>query len=136
MRFNRKWVYGAFLAAVLAINLFLTLQSSADTSKLSEGLRQWLLRFGLRSDPHSFRSNAHLAAFFVIGVAMALFGRECGWKWSLIFAIGCGLGLLDEGIKILLPTREFDWVDLLKDWIGEGLGIFAVWIEKEWRSSL
>ncbi len=31
------------------------------------------------------------------------------------------IALIDEGIKILLPTREFDVVDLLKDWIGIGL---------------
>ena len=32
-------------------------------------------------------------------------------------AAGTG-GLIDESIKVLLPTREFDFVDLVKDWVG------------------
>ena len=43
-------------------------------------------------------------------------------------ALGCGFGLLDESIKLLLPTRELDVVDLLKDWVGIGLGTAAVWM--------
>lgn len=32
--------------------------------------------------------------------------------------IGCVFGLLDELIKIALPTREFDGIDLIKDFVG------------------
>jgi VanZ family protein len=35
----------------------------------------------------------------------------------VILAVGAGVGLLDEGIKIFLPTRGFDVVDLAKDCI-------------------
>lgn len=41
-------------------------------------------------------------------------------------AVGCCVGLVDESIKVLLPTREFDFVDLVKDWVGIGLAAFAV----------
>ena len=45
----------------------------------------------------------------------------------MILAAGCCVGLIDEGIKVLLPTREFDFVDLVKDWVGI---IFAIIIGK------
>ena len=41
----------------------------------------------------------------------------------MIILIGCGIGLIDESIKVQLPTREFDFVDLVKDWGGI---IFAI----------
>ena len=86
--------------------------------KLSEGLRLWLERFGLKSDFHSIRSNAHLVLYFLFGITLCLYGKECGWSWWVIILIGCGIGLIDESIKVLLPTREFDFVDLVKDWVG------------------
>ena len=35
-------------------------------------------------------------------------------------------GLLDESIKILLPTREFSAVDLVKDFIGAGIAFEVI----------
>lgn len=115
---QKKTIYGALLIAILALNLFLTLQSPEGTVGLSEGLRHWLERFGFFTDFHTFRSNAHLVMFFVFGVILSLFGRTCGWSWWVILAAGCCVGLIDESIKVLLPTREFDFVDLVKDWVG------------------
>ena len=43
-------------------------------------------------------------------------------------ALGCGFGRLDEGIKVLLATREFDIVDIVKDWVGVWLGTVAMWM--------
>ena len=114
----RKKVYGILLITAALTILLLTLQDSAGTVKLSEGLRLWLERFGLKSDFHSFRSNAHLVLYFLFGIVLCLYGRECGWNWWVIILIGCGIGLIDESIKVLLPTREFDFVDLVKDWVG------------------
>ena len=113
----KKIIYGILLIAVVVI-LLLTLQDAAGTVKLSEGLRLWLERFGLESDFHIFRSNAHLVLYFLFGIVLCLYGRECGWSWWVILAVGCCVGLIDEGIKVLLPTREFDFVDLVKDWVG------------------
>ncbi len=39
---------------------------------------------------------------------------------------GNGGGLMDEAIKILLPTREFDAVDLVKDCIGVAIAVGIV----------
>ena len=119
----KKKVYGFLLIVAALTILLLTLQDAAGTVKLSEGLRLWLERFGLKSDFHSFRSNAHLVLYFLFGIVLCLYCRECGWSWWVILAVGCGIGLIDEGIKVLLPTREFDFVDLVKDWVGVAVAV-------------
>ena len=129
----KKRVYGILLAAAVIAILLLTFQDSAGTVRLSEGLRLWLERFGLKSDFHSIRSNAHLVLYFLFGIVLCLYGRECGWRWWVILFVGCCVGLIDEGIKVLLPTREFDFVDLVKDWAGICLATFVVWIIKRWK---
>jgi len=48
----------------------------------------------------------------------------------LIILIGCGIGLVDESIKMLLPTREFDFVDLVKDWVGVTAAMLVIWLIK------
>ena len=45
-------------------------------------------------------------------------------------AVGCCVGLIDEGIKVLLPTREFDFVDLVKDWVGVVAAMLVIWLTK------
>ena len=119
----KKRVYGILLAAAVIAILLLTFQDSAGTVRLSEGLRLWLERFGIHSDFHSFRSNAHLVEYFLFGLILTLFGRECGWSWWVILVVGAGIGLIDEGIKVLIPTREFDVIDLVKDWIGVAVAV-------------
>lgn len=119
----KKIIYGILLIAAVIAILFLTFQDSAGTVRLSEGLRLWLERFGVHSDFHSFRSNAHLVLYFIFGLILTLFGRKFGWSWWMILAVGVGVGLIDESIKVLLPTREFDVVDLIKDWIGVAVAV-------------
>ena len=121
----KKIVYGILLVAAVLTILLLTFQDAAGTVKLSEGLRLWLERFGVHSDFHSFRSNAHLVLYFIFGLILTLFGRECGWSWWVILVVGAGVGLIDESIKVLLPTREFDVVDLIKDWVGVAVAIIT-----------
>ena len=124
---NRKRrIYGALFILILLTNLFLTLQKPEHTVALSEGVRLWLEQFGIHSDFHSFRSNAHLLAFFLLGLPLALYGRERGWKWWVIILIGCTIGILDEGIKEFLPTREFDVMDLMRDSAGIGAAVLLM----------
>ena len=73
--------YSILLICVIATMLFLTFQDSAGTVKLSEGIRIWVEQFGIKTDFHSFRSNAHLVVYFVFGIVLSLFGREHGFKW-------------------------------------------------------
>ena len=126
MRITKKIIYGLILIALLIINLFLTLQSPEGTVRLSEGVRLWLENFGMHSDFHSLRSNTHLVIYFVLGVVLTLYGRENGWKWWVIVLIGCGIGVVDEGIKVLLPTREFDVFDLIRDFVGVAVAVGIV----------
>ena len=64
--------------------------------------------------------------FFTLGLILSLYGKESGWRWYIVLAVGCGFGLLDEGMKIWLPTREFDVFDLMKDWIGVAVAMLVV----------
>lgn len=122
----KKRVYGILLIAAAFTIFLLTLQDVAGTVKLSEGLRLWLGRFGLKSDFHSVRSNAHFVLYFLFGITLCLYGKECGWSWWVIILIGCGIGLIDESLKVLLPTREFDFVDLVKDWVGVAAAMLVI----------
>ena len=126
----KKVVYGILLIAATLTIFLLTFQDAAGTVRLREGLRLWLERFGLKSDFHSIRSNAHLVLYFLFGIVLCLYGRECGWSWWVVLAVGCCVGLIDEGIKVLLPTREFDFVDLVKDWVGVVAAKLVIWLTK------
>lgn len=128
---NRRKVYGILLTGILLLNAFLTFQSAEGTVNLSEGLRLWLEQFGFKSDFHSFRSDAHLVMFFLIGSFLGLFCREIDWPWKLIVMIGFLVGCIDEGIKVILPTREFDLLDLFKDWLGLGIAFLALIIKEQ-----
>ena len=120
-----KKVYGILLAAAVITILLLTFQDAEGTVRLSEGLRHLLEQFGLEMTFHGIRSNAHLVVYFILGVVLTLYGRECGWKWWIIVLAGCLFGVFDEGIKVFLPTREFDALDLMRDWIGIALAVGA-----------
>lgn len=52
---------------------------------------------------------------------MLAFGASRGWKIPISLIVCGAIALLDESIKVLLPTREFDVIDLVKDWVGIGL---------------
>lgn len=131
---KKKTVFGIILIAVSAAIFLLTFQDSAGTVKLSETFRQWFEKTGIHSDFHSFRSNAHLVVYFILGVALSLYGNEAGWKWWVIILAGCGFGLMDEAIKILLPTREFDAVDLVKDCIGVVIAVGIVMLIRKGKT--
>ena len=125
----KKTIYGLLLAAVTAAILFLTFQDAPGTVKLSESVRLWFESFfGIKSNFHSFRSNAHLVEYFLLGVVLTLYGIEAGWRWWMILLVGAGFGLVDEVIKVLLPTREFDVVDLVKDFAGVWVGVGVVYL--------
>ena len=120
--------YSILLICVIATMLFLTFQDSAGTVKLSEGIRIWVEQFGIKTDFHSFRSNAHLVVYFVFGIVLSLFGREHGFKWWIVLLVGAGFGLIDESLKVLLPTREFEASDLIRNWIGVSMSILVTQI--------
>ena len=110
-----------FLCLVIITVLALTLQSAEGTTVLSETVRLLLENAGVAVESHTLRSNIHILEYFVVGVAVIIFGNNREWKlWNCII-VAAAIGLIDEALKIGLPTREFDPMDLLKDFIGIGL---------------
>ena len=104
--------------------MFLTFQGPAQTTRFSETVREWT---GYKGDSVHFRSDINYVEYFIVGLVVAVFGLSMGWKAWKPEVIGCGFGLLDEVIKIALPTREFGSVDLIKDFIGVWVAVAIVY---------
>ncbi len=105
----------------------LTCQTPEQTKALSNGLRDWLNEHGLTVLSKDLRKNIHVIEYFILGIVLGLFGHLHGWKlWKTLLA-GYATGLLDEGIKVFLPTREFDSGDLIRDVIGISIGVLLIW---------
>ena len=121
---NKRW--GILVLIVIAIIFYLTFQSPSQTMGLSEGVRGWLASHGIFLDSSTVRSNAHLPEYILLGISLCLF---VGWKKALLF--GPLVGIIDEVIRIPLPTRHFDIIDLLKDFAGVILGVLLVVILKK-----
>ncbi len=106
---------------VIALIFYLTFQTPSQTMRMSEGFRAWLAnKLGIVMGSSDVRSNAHLPEYFALGFTLCLW---LGWKKSLW--VGSLIGLIDETIKIILPTRHFDLIDLIKDIIGVAAGILV-----------
>lgn len=73
-------------------------------------------------DGHWFRTLAHIPEYFLLGTSVAIaFSNK-----KLCLVICVLVGLLDELVKIWLPGREFDPIDLCFDIIGAATGIAFV----------
>lgn len=126
-----KKVSIVLLVLVVCGVLFLTFQGPKQTTYLSETVREWV---GYKGDSVHFRSDVHYVEYFIVGLVVAVFGLSMRWKFWISGFIGCGFGLLDEVIKIALPTREFGPVDLIKDfvgiWVAVGLVCGVRWLSR------
>ncbi len=128
----------AFIPVVIVavIILLLTLQSAEGTVGLSEGFRNWLVsvcdRFGWDTfrgwidSPVAIRRLGHVIEFFLLGLAAAISARKK--KFALLLCM-C-ISVADQVIKIYVPGRHFDWVDLGFDAMGYVIGSSMVWIVK------
>lgn len=119
----KRKIAAVFLILAILMVLFFTFQDAEGTTSLSESVRIWLENQGMKIESHALRSNVHILEYFVLGLAVLVFGSSRGWKLGTCILLGCLIGLIDEGIKVLLPTREFDVIDLIKDWVGIVLAI-------------
>ena len=119
------------LAALVLLTIFaLTLQTPSQTMAESSRVQEWLIEFFERMghapawiyDMHEVRSRAHIPEYFALAAALFIALRSSaarpGVCAALSFLISSLTGLLDETLKIFLPTREFDARDLLFDVIG------------------
>ena len=117
-----------FLVLAIAMILFFTLQNPLASYELSMSLRDWLAEHGIDIEYVTLRTNAHLVEYFILGVALTVYAKGRGYKWWILLVTGCGIGVLDELVKILLPGREFGGGDLVRDFIGVGIAVFIGWL--------
>ncbi len=118
---RKKLVWGGLTAIIICGIFALTFQSSEGTMMLSESTRKLLATMGLKMSGQSLRSNVHIIMYLLLGAALVLFGRSVRWKPWMTILIGCAIGLMDESVKVFLPGREFDIIDLMKDYLGIGI---------------
>ena len=118
-----KKVFSGFLLLLSAV-FFLALQGPKETTDLSNRAWQAAQRIGYTGTPQQIRSDIHLMIYFMVGLAAILFCKAMGWKLWIGLVAACIIGLLEETLKICLPTREFSWIDAVKDCIGAGIAFF------------
>ena len=123
---KQQIILGLILVAVIALVFFLTFQGPRETISLSEMVRAWAIRLGYNGDPLKFRSDFHIVEYFVVGIASAIFAKGMNWRAWIPGIFASTIGLLDETIKIFLPTREFSGIDLLKDFCTVWAAILVV----------
>lgn len=114
----RKKTAAIFLILALLMVLFFTFQNPEKSRILSESVRMWLGNKGIDVEYKSLRSNIHILEYFIVGLAVCGFCRSRGWKNWVGMIAGCGIGVVDECMKTLLPGREFSTGDLIRDFIG------------------
>lgn len=130
---KRNWAAAIFLILAILMVLFFTFQNPEQSRDLSEAVRLWLGSIGIDVEYKSLRSNVHILEYFIVGLAVCGFCRSKGWEVWIGAAIGCGIGVVDEGIKLLLPGREFSAGDLIRDFIGVALAFTIISIVQKGR---
>ena len=127
------------IAVVVAGILFLTTQNISDNAAISERFRKLLIEFyesaGLDSanawwnDKLAVRRLGHMLEYGVLGIAsgIALIDLD-SHKGSILKAISLCLvvSVLDKTVKIFVPVRHFDIVDIGFDLIGAVAGVLIV----------
>ena len=121
-------ILGLIVLLLLLTVLFLTFQGPEDTVSLSEKVRSIALSFEYTGSLKQFRSDIHLVEYFGVGLAVVLFFHVMGWKKWVGALTAVTFGLMDETIKIYLPTREFGLNDLVKDIVGVGVAFGIVMV--------
>lgn len=119
--------------------LFLTMQNIHDNAKISEGFREGLVevyeRIGLDSsdawwnDKLAVRRLGHILEYGLLGIGSGIAFIDSHNK-GFLKAIGLCLviSVVDQVIKIFVPVRHFDIVDIGFDLIGAVMGLTAVMI--------
>ena len=114
----KRWISLVAVIIVIAGIFYLTFQNPAETGALTETVLGLLLKIGIHVATKPLRHYIHYVMYFILEFVVCEFCRSRGWSVWIGVVIGCGIGLLDEGVKVLLPTREFDVTDLLRDFVG------------------
>ncbi len=73
----------------------------------------------------------HLAQYFVLGFLACLWALGNRWKGpQLLLLLGgaCLIGIVDEWIQSLLPSRYFQWSDVGLNGVGSSVGLVLGWL--------
>ncbi len=125
------------LIAFLVI-MILTMQSREDTMRLSGATREYFKSLIPDStsrwtyDMHWFRTLMHLPLYFLLGT-ITYFSLHNILKSAGICLF---ISLMDETVKIFLPTREFGTVDVFFDIIGFMAGIMVAFLIRYFAKSI
>ena len=122
---------------VVAGILYLTTQNISDNARLSEGLRAVLVkvyeRLGLDSskawwnDKLAVRRLGHVLEYGVLGIASGIaFIDGHRWDFLKVVVLCLLISVLDQCVKIFVPVRHFDVVDIGFDMAGAVIGIGLV----------
>ena len=124
---NRKlWLL--FSAALISIIIYLTFQNRNSTESLSNSIKSWFNSIGINVSGKQLRSNAHIVEYCLLGVALSKYALASNNKIRWVIYVGFCLGLIDEMARVFIPTREFELIDLVKDWIGIVFGVIIVYL--------
>ena len=129
------WLPAVFIIMII---FALTLQSPEKTGTLSMGVQEavvstvsnvgidrkkaiqcWWYNFS------NFRKLAHIVEYFPLGISVAIPFSLIHKKKQIMFSFfTCSIvSLVDQILKGILPTREFDEKDLILDLLGYAMGI-------------
>lgn len=122
---NKKTAFFFLILAILMI-LFFTFQNPEQSRDLSKAVRSWLGRIGIDVEYKTLRSNVHILEYFIVGLALCGYCRSRGWKNWVGLIVGCGIGVVDECVKTLLPGREFSTGDLVRDFVGVAMAMLVI----------
>ena len=126
-RKKKKRVFWGLLTFLYIVLIFmLTFQGKKETEALSLGAENIVQSVGIYMPGHDLRSLAHIPLYFGLGVLCACFMNSMKWSTCIAVIVGFIVGVLDETVKILLPTREFDIGDVMKDIIGVCIGVIVI----------
>lgn len=130
----KKYIRLIPLLIIIIAILLLTLQKPTDTKALSSGTRQILIRVGEKlgidtdsewwNTSNTVRSLGHTIEYFVLGLVAGIAFKK---KRYALIVCAC-ISFADQMVKIIVPTRHFDWNDLPFDIVGYGSAILITWV--------
>ena len=122
------------MMVAVGVILFLTTQNIQDNARISEGFREGLIevyeQLGLDDDSAwwndklAVRRLGHVIEYGLLGIASAIAVGDTRSKGvAKVVGLCVGISILDQVLKIFVPIRHFDVVDIGYDAIGALMGI-------------
>lgn len=124
----------ATVVILVAIWLF-SAQSAAESSSLSGGLAQFLMKLPLGDNlalveglDHILRKMAHFTIYALLGVSLAgvMIDMRKVRLISIVVLLGAMVAMIDEWHQSFVPGRGPGWSDVLLDTMGVLAGVCLV----------